>query len=148
MAGRSSTKRDIGIFRKLNSNSTKGTDENKSNMRKIYHLSTCDTCQRIIKELQPLTGFQFQDIKTEAITSGQLEQMHELSGSYEALFSRRARLFRQQGLNEKKLSEADYKNLILEHYTFLKRPVIFVDDQLFIGNSKKVVEAAKAALHP
>ena len=116
-------------------------------MKKIYHLSTCDTCQRILKELQPLEGFQLQDIKTEAMTASQVEEMKDLAGSYEALFSKRARLFRQQGLHEKQLSETDFKNLILEHYTFLKRPVILVKDQLFVGNSKKVVEAAKAAIH-
>jgi len=116
-------------------------------MKKIYHLSTCDTCQRIIKELKPLNGFELQDIKTEAITEGQVDEMKNLAGSYEALFSRRARLFRQQGLHEKQLSEADFKKLILEHYTFLKRPVVFVDNHVFVGNSKKVVEAAKAAIH-
>ena len=116
-------------------------------MKKIYHLSTCDTCQRIIKELQPPSDFEFQDIKTEAIMKEQLEEMHALTGSYETLFSKRARLFRQQGLQEKQLSEADYKKLILEHYTFLKRPVVFVDNAIFVGNSKKVVEAAKVAIH-
>jgi len=116
-------------------------------MLKIYHLSTCDTCQRIIKELQPLEDFELQDIKTEAMTEAQVEEMKTLAGTYEALFSKRARLFRQQGLHEKQLSESDYKKLILEHYTFLKRPVIFVDDQIFVGNSKKEVEAAKQAIH-
>ncbi len=114
---------------------------------KIYHLSTCDTCKRIIKELDLPSTCEYQDIKTEPITEGQLIAMHELSDSYEALFSKRARLFRQKGLHEKQLSEIDYKSLILEHYTFLKRPVVVVDDQIFIGNSKKVIEAAKAAVH-
>ena len=116
-------------------------------MKKIYHLSTCDTCKRIIKELQPLDGFVLQDIKTEAMTASQVEEMKELAGSFEALFSKRARLFRQQGLHEKQLTETDFKKLILEHYTFLKRPVIIVGNQIFVGNSKKVVEAAKAAIH-
>lgn len=114
---------------------------------KIYHLSTCDTCQRIIKELQPLPDVNLQNIKTEAITEKQLEKMHDLAGSYEALFSKRARLYRQKGLHEKELSEADYKSLILEQYTFLKRPVILVEDKIFIGNSKKTVAAAKEAIH-
>ena len=73
--------------------------------------------------------------------------MAALSGSYESLFSRRAILFRQRGLHEKELSEKDYRDLILEHYTFLKRPVVLVDDTIFVGNAKKTVEAAKAALH-
>lgn len=117
-------------------------------MKKIYHLGSCSTCQRILKELEPLDGVQLQEIKSEPITQEQLEQMEALSGSYESLFSKRAMLFRQRGLHEKQLSEADYKSLILEHYTFLKRPVILVDDHIFVGNSKKTVQAAKEALHP
>ncbi|WP_276168923.1 arsenate reductase family protein [Zobellia alginiliquefaciens] len=116
-------------------------------MKKIYHLSTCDTCKRILKELQPLDGVVLQDIKTEALTKKQVEEMQKLAGSYEALFSKRARLYRQMGLHETQPSEDELKNLILEHYTFLKRPVILIDDQIFVGNSKKVVEAAKEALH-
>ena len=116
-------------------------------MKKIYHLSTCSTCQRIIKELQPLTNFELQDIKTEPITATQLEQMHSLSNSYESLFSKRAVLYRERNLKEQNLTEADFKDLILEQYTFLKRPVIIVENQIFIGNSKKVVEAAKMAIH-
>ena len=116
-------------------------------MKKIYHLSTCSTCQRIIKELQTLNDFKLQDIKSEPITQSQLEQMYSLSNSYEALFSKRAILYRERNLKEENLTEEDFKALILEQYTFLKRPVIIVDDQIFIGNSKKVVEAAKKAIH-
>ena len=116
-------------------------------MRKIYHLSTCDTCKRILKELHPLDGVVLQDIKTEAITESQVEEMKNLAGSYEALFSKRARLYRQKGLHEKQLSEADYKNLILEHYTFLSRPVSIISGEIFIGNSKKVVAATTETLH-
>ena len=116
-------------------------------MKKIYYLESCSTCQRILSELQPLDGVELQEIKSEGITSDQLEQMKNLAGNYEALFSRRAMLFRQRGLHEKELSEKDYKDLILDHYTFLKRPVLVLDDQIFVGNSKKVVQAAKEALH-
>ncbi|GAA4279322.1 arsenate reductase [Aquimarina mytili] len=88
-----------------------------------------------------------QDIKTESITTEQIEHMHKLAGSYEALFSKRARLYKERDLKNQQLSEEDLKNLILEHYTFLKRPVIIVDDQIFVGNSKKVVEAANSIIN-
>lgn len=113
-------------------------------MRKIYHLSTCNTCQRIIKSLNDGEGFELQDIKIEAITADQLEEMHRLAGSYEALFSRRAMKYRSLGLNEQQLEEADYKKWILEEYTFLKRPVILIDGDIFVGNAKKIVAAAQA----
>ncbi|NND79842.1 MAG: hypothetical protein HKN53_08080 [Maribacter sp.] len=116
-------------------------------MKKIYYLSSCDTCKRILKELQPLDGFELQDIKTEAMTNAQLNEMKTVSGSFEALFSKRARLYKEKGLATKSLSEVDYKNLILEHYTFLKRPVILFNNKIFIGNSKKVIETAKETIH-
>ncbi len=111
-------------------------------MKKIYHLSTCKTCQRIIGELNGGEGFVLQDIKTEPITEAQLQEMCDMAGSYEALFTRRSRKYRAMGLHEQELGEADYKRLILEEYTFLKRPVVVVEDEIFIGNSKKVVAAA------
>lgn len=112
-------------------------------MRKIYHLSSCSTCKRIIKDLQlENKSFDFQDIKLESITESQLDQMKEMSGSYESLFSRRSMKFRPMGLHEMKLTESDYKKHILEEYSFLKRPVIIIDQDIFIGNAKKNIEAA------
>lgn len=93
-----------------------------------------------------LEGFVQQDIKTVAITPDQLSEMHALSGSYEALFSKTARKYRGLGLNEKELTAEDFRKYILEEYTFLKRPVFVVDDQIFIGNSKKTVAALSELL--
>lgn len=115
-------------------------------MKAIYHLSTCNTCQRILKTLNPGSDVTLQDIKDQPITPEQLETMHALAGTYEALFSKRARLYRERGLHEKSLGEEDYKALILDHYTFLKRPVVVYEDQIFIGNSAKTVAAATAAI--
>ncbi|MEO2059051.1 MAG: ArsC/Spx/MgsR family protein [Mesonia sp.] len=116
-------------------------------MKKVYHLSTCDTCKRILKEVNLPDDVEQQDIKTEPITSTQLEEMQSLSGNYESLFSKRAQLYRKRDLKNKDLKEEDYKSLILEHYTFLKRPVFMLDGKIFIGNSKKTVEAVKQQLH-
>ena len=102
---------------------------------------------RIIDELDLPEGFVLQDIKNEAISVAQIEEMRALTDSYESLFSKRARLYKELDLKNKSLSEIDYKNYILEHYTFLKRPVILYMNQIFIGNSKKTVEAAKLAIH-
>lgn len=111
-------------------------------MRKIYHLKTCSTCQRILKSLPNLESFELQDIKTEPMTVRQVEEMQQMAGSYEALFSKRATLYKEMGLKDQQLSEADYKRYILEHYTFLSRPVIIADDKIFVGNSPKVVQQA------
>lgn len=113
-------------------------------MKKVYYLSTCDTCKRILKELQPSEEYTLQDIKSEPVTPDQLNELYTLSGSYEALFNKRARLYMERNLKNQNLSEDDYKALLLEHYTFLKRPVIRVDDKLFIGNSKNTIQEAKS----
>ena len=109
-------------------------------MRKIYYLKTCDTCLKIIKSLPKTDGFIFQDIKEQEITVKQLEEMHALTGSYEILFSKRAKLYKEMGLKDIQLAESDFKRYILEHYTFLNRPVIVIGDQAFVGNSPKVID--------
>ncbi|MCD6069177.1 MAG: arsenate reductase [Bacteroidetes bacterium] len=114
-------------------------------MKKIYYLGTCDTCKRIINELGiTAKSFEMQDIKTEKITEKQLDEMAALSGSYESLFSRVA--LKYKTLAKKPATEKEYKKLILEEYTFLKRPVIIVGKDIFVGNSKNVVAAAKAKI--
>jgi arsenate reductase len=116
-------------------------------MNKIYYLSSCSTCTRIINELDLKNKkFEFQDIKTEKITPAQLSEMKKAAGSYEALFSRVALKYRALGLDKKQLTEEDYKKHILEEYTFLKRPVIITGKKIFVGNSKNTVAAVKAEL--
>ncbi|MBL7723474.1 MAG: arsenate reductase [Chitinophagaceae bacterium] len=116
-------------------------------MKKIYHLGNCTTCQAIINETKvDQKGFAMQDIKFEKITPAQLEEMKVMTGSYEALFSRRAMKYKELGLKDKKLEEKDYRKYILEEYTFLKRPVVILNDKIFIGSEKKTVKALKNAV--
>ena len=110
-------------------------------MRKVYYLSTCSTSKRIIDTLGlRAKNFDFQDIKFEPVTAQQLAEMHKLAGSYEALFSKIARKYKELGLKDVTLQEEDFKKYILSEYTFLKRPVVIIDDQIFIGSSKANVE--------
>ena len=116
-------------------------------MKKIYYLGNCTTSQSIIKETGISPGqFEMQDIKTNPITAAQLEEMKKMAGSYEALFSRRAMKYKEWGLKNRKLTEKDYRDYILKEYTFLKRPVVIVNDKLFVGSEKKNVAALKNAV--
>ncbi|SNT19154.1 arsenate reductase [Ekhidna lutea] len=90
-----------------------------------------------------IADFENQDIKTDQMTFDQIDEMKKRAGSYESLFSRKAMKYRSMGLSDKNLSEDDYRQLIQEEYTFLKRPVFIVNDQIFVGNSKKVIESLK-----
>jgi arsenate reductase len=109
-------------------------------MKKVYHVATCDTCQRIIREAGlKKKGYASQNIKEEKITPAQLDEMKAMMGSYEALFSRRSLKYKAMGLKDKKLTEKDYRDLILQEYTFLKRPVVISDKKIYSGSEKKTV---------
>jgi len=99
-----------------------------------------------MKQLAFDQDVELRDIKATKISEEELAELRELSGSYESLFSRRAQKFRSEGWNEKVLTEDDYRDLILKEYTFLKRPVAILNDKIFIGNSKQVIEKLRAAL--
>ena len=73
----------------------------------------------------------------------QLEEMHAFTQSYEALFNKRAKKYKAMDLKGEAISEQDYRQFILDEYTFLKRPVFIVDDEIFVGNSKKEIERLK-----
>src|SRR5258708_34832669 len=113
-------------------------------MKKIYHLSTCTTCQRILDQTGAVgKGFTLQDIKTEKITPAELDELKEKAGSYEALFSRRAIKYKEMGLKDEQLTEADYRRLLLGGGMFLLRPVVFAGEREFIGGENKILSALK-----
>ena len=95
----------------------------------------------------PLDSFEKQNIKASKITTLQIEEMHQLSGSYEALFSKRSMKYKSLGLSDEDLSEEALKQFILGEYTFLKRPVFIIDNEIFIGNSKKEIEKVSQKLN-
>ena len=102
-------------------------------MKRIYHLSTCDNCRKLIKAFNPSTDFELVDIKTNSIDAQTLDFLKEKVSSYEAVFSKRAIKYKSLGLKDKNLSEADFRKLILEEYTFLKRPVLIDGEKVVVG---------------
>ena len=115
-------------------------------MRKIYYLASCDTCRKIIKSLPSNANLEFHDIRQNPITVDELEFMHQLSGSYEALFSKKAQLYKERGLKNLTLTEEDYKRYILEHYTFFFFSVVILENAIFIGNSQPNILKLQKAL--
>ncbi|MGB1448937.1 MAG: arsenate reductase family protein [Flavobacteriaceae bacterium] len=113
-------------------------------MNLFYYLSSCDTCKRIMKSLNLSDDVTLIDLKKNPLTSSQLDDLYQLSGSYEALLNKRAQKLKD--IDKSTLNETKIQSLLLEHYTFLKRPVFVHKGELFIGNAKATVAAAKAAL--
>ncbi|WP_276877158.1 arsenate reductase family protein [Chryseobacterium joostei] len=111
-------------------------------MKKVFYLNTCDTCRKILAQFD-LTDWELREIKKQPITKEELEEMHKMTKSYDALFSRKSTQIKLRGLDVKSLTEKDFKELLLDHYTFLKRPVFLTDNEIFVGNDKKNIEALR-----
>ncbi len=114
--------------------------------KEFFYLSTCSTCKKILKELNIDNSFTLHDIKKTPVTTEQLDNMADMIGNYETLFNRKAIKFRTSGLDKKKLTNQDYRKLILQEYTFLKRPVIVINDTIYIGSAKSTIQSVKEAL--
>ena len=115
-------------------------------MNKVYFLSSCDTCRKILASL-PANNLVRHDIKQNPLTAAEIDQLAKLSGSYEALFSRKSQLYKSYGLKDIELSENDFRKYLIEHYTFLSRPVFVIDGKIYVGNSKANVERVISALN-
>ena len=114
-------------------------------MNKIYFLASCDTCRKIIKALPNADKLTYVDIRQNPLSETDLEEMYQLSGSYEALFSKKAQLYTEKGLKNQNLTEVDYKKYLLEHYTFLSRPVVILNNEIYIGNTQpNILKLTKA----
>lgn len=109
-------------------------------MKKFYFLETCNTCQKIMKELKPGKDIQLREIKSNPLTEEEVDGLAKKVGTYEAIFSKRARKYRALGLHERQLTEKDYRHYLLEDYTFLKRPVFETDTEAIAGNARKEVD--------
>jgi arsenate reductase len=113
-------------------------------MKKVFYLSTCSTCKRILGELNLPEDIILQDIKKEHISEEDLEILYKHTRSYEVLLNKRAQKYKAEGLKDENLSEEEIKSYILSHYTFLKRPIFIIEDNIFIGNDKQTVGALKS----
>lgn len=108
-------------------------------MKRLFYLKTCGTNKKIMNALD-LSGWKLREIKSEPITEKELEAMYQKTKSYEALFSRKSTQIKQRGIDVASLKENDFRNLILEHYSFLKRPVFITDQEIFVGTDKHNLE--------
>lgn len=107
----------------------------------IFYLGTCDTCKRIMGEINDIDRFELREIKTIAVSSSEIEGIRNLSElNYSELFNKRARKYKEIKDQLEEAEDKEYKSLITQEYTFLKRPVIVYHDQVFVGNAKKTIE--------
>ncbi len=109
-------------------------------MKTVFYLKNCNTSKRVIKEVGIDSSFEIRDIKENKLSPEEIGVLAEIAGSYQALFSKKARKYREYNLHLKDLTEDDYKMYLLEDYTFLKRPTVVIDNKIFIGSHKNTVK--------
>jgi arsenate reductase-like glutaredoxin family protein len=114
-------------------------------MKRIYHLSTCDTCRKILAQVNT-EGVELINLREHNISKEDLDLMKKHTKSYEALFNKRAQKLKEMTEEQKPKKESEYKKWILKEYTFLKRPAAILDDTVIVGNDKLAVEALIKAL--
>jgi arsenate reductase len=99
-----------------------------------------------MKELNLPDSVTQREIKSAPLSSEEIDHLAKKAGSYEAIFNKRARKLREKGLKASELSESEFKSLLNEDYSFLKRPVLETENEVLAGNSKSVVGDMKNQL--
>lgn len=108
----------------------------------VYWLPYCTTCQKAVVYLEekgiPIRGYR--NLKEAPLTQDEVRALAAKVGGVEKLFSKRAMKYRQMGLHERDVSEAEMVKLMAEEYTFVTRPVIARGDRATAGFSAKRVD--------
>jgi arsenate reductase (glutaredoxin) len=105
----------------------------------LYWLPHCDTCKKVAAFLQQndVVVTRFHNLKLEMLNSEQILQLAKMVGGIENLFSRRAIKYRELGLNKREVSADEMLEFMISDYTFIKRPVLVINDSAISGFSEK-----------
>ncbi len=80
------------------------------------------------------------DLKEEPLSREEVENLAEMLGGAENLFSKRAVKYREMKLSERELSEEEMLDLMTAEYTFLKRPILVKDGKAIAGYFEKMFD--------
>ncbi len=105
---------------------------------KLYGLKNCDSCKKALKELKNAgKNIEFIDIRLDPVSSKTIESWLDQHGDT-VLVNRKSTTWRN-------LSDADRQSsvplLLQAHPTLIKRPVILVGDQSYVGWNASVKSA-------
>jgi arsenate reductase len=105
----------------------------------MYWLPHCTTCQKAVQYLEKKghSVATFRDLKGDPLDRKEVERLAKLVGGADELFSRRARKYRSMNLSERELSSDEMIQLMIDDYTFIKRPVLLCDKRALSGFSTK-----------
>lgn len=99
----------------------------------LYGLKTCDTCKKALKSLP---NAEFRDVRGDGVPPEVLKSAYDSFG--EALVNRRSTTWRTLSESERDRPPLD---LLAEHPSLMKRPLIVCDDTYYLGWDKTVQAA-------
>jgi arsenate reductase len=108
----------------------------------FYWSETCSTCQKAKKFLERhgIKNYEKRDIKENPLSRDEVVKLSAIIGGADNLFSRRAVKYREMKLNERELAAPEMIDLMASEYTFLKRPVLVINDKAIAGFFEKQFE--------
>ena len=83
-------------------------------MNKLYYLSSCSTCKRIIKQWSLIKTIDLIDIKITPLNEKDLKELYKITYSYESLFNKRAQMLKKLNIRINLLDENDFKKFQFE----------------------------------
>ena len=84
--------------------------------------------------------FQLHDLKKIPIEKVDLDFLATKVDSLKDLVNKRSRRIKELQVDIENLSDVQLLKYFQTEYTFIKRPIFIIGDQVFIGNAKKTVE--------
>lgn len=101
---------------------------------KVWTLKTCDTCRKALAALEAQFGtVERIDVRGDGVAAEDLARFHARFG--EDIVNRRSTTWRQLSPQER---DQEPLQLLAQHPTLMKRPVIQKDGQLYLGWGKEV----------
>ncbi len=109
---------------------------------KLFGLKNCETCRKALKALKDAGAEpDFHDVRVDGVTKAYLTKWARAAG-WETLLNTRSTTWRElPDPNKDDMCEEKAIDLMAEHPTLIKRPVIEKDDQVFVGWTKETQEA-------
>ena len=109
----------------------------------FYGLPNCTTCQKALRRLDyhRVADIEKRSIKDAPLNRAEIEKLAAMLGGIENLFSRRSTKYRELGLKDKTLSDAEMLDLMAGEYTFLKRPILVAGETAIAGFFEKEYDA-------
>lgn len=99
----------------------------------LYGLKNCDTCKLALREIAAAgLEHRFVDIRAEADLMALVPVWVKLAGA-KAVLNTRSTTWRGLSIQQRQLADTEPAALLIANPTLIKRPVITVGDELYVG---------------